>query len=662
MAYNSLYDYYAANGGWNTWNSAKRQADAKAAGIQNYTGSADQNAALLKYLQNPTPTVQQSVAPQNIVTQNNTSTPQTQTVQTIASTANINPYQEYKQPELPKIGADFYKQYQSQINESYNPTDLWNKVVKDTTGLYADAPNKAALFNYSFTGKDGAAYKLDANGNPIRTTSAVSTYTDPKIAELQQQVKDLVLQSGYSEEQANQIISQGTSGVAAVQEILNGGKSGTGDVAKASTILSADQLKNLSSTFKAGNTSSSVSSKDFMDSITTLLNTQASNSSQMLTNYMQNQQNYNQALAQQETTNGVDTYAKNIQDWTTQLSTLKGQFDQQNLMLADQAIPMPTIVGQQNMLAQQTNAKMGTLATMIQAAQGNMNLAREMAKKTVEAKYGDQTQQLQNIQLMLQANQSELSRQDQKTSQILQLALNLRQETLGAEKAEQEKILNIAAEMASNGADQDTVSVITNASSASEAIRLAAASGYLSEKQIAGQLSEGQISAASSLRKDYESASSEFYNAREGYVRLVAAGNNPSPAGDLALIFNYMKILDPRSIVRESEFQAAAATGNLPQQVQAQYEKVVSGQRLTETQRADFINRGKVLFDAQNKQQRVVYGEFSNRADMLGIPKELVVRSTDASLSGGGGSSGYAPENDVVSQNNIDISDINFLM
>lgn len=48
--YATLYDYYAANGGWNTWNSARRQADAKAAGISNYTGSETQNPQLLKYL------------------------------------------------------------------------------------------------------------------------------------------------------------------------------------------------------------------------------------------------------------------------------------------------------------------------------------------------------------------------------------------------------------------------------------------------------------------------------------------------------------------------------------------------------------------------------------------------------------------------------------
>jgi hypothetical protein len=50
-SYSTLYDYYTANGGYNTWNSTQRMADAKAAGITNYTGNEKENAKLLAYLQ-----------------------------------------------------------------------------------------------------------------------------------------------------------------------------------------------------------------------------------------------------------------------------------------------------------------------------------------------------------------------------------------------------------------------------------------------------------------------------------------------------------------------------------------------------------------------------------------------------------------------------------
>lgn len=49
--YSSLYAYYSANGGWNTLDSKRRKADAKAAGIDGYTGTAAQNRVLLSHLQ-----------------------------------------------------------------------------------------------------------------------------------------------------------------------------------------------------------------------------------------------------------------------------------------------------------------------------------------------------------------------------------------------------------------------------------------------------------------------------------------------------------------------------------------------------------------------------------------------------------------------------------
>jgi hypothetical protein len=50
--YNTLYDYYTGtSGAYPAWNSAQRMADAKKAGISNYTGTGPQNNQLLAFLQ-----------------------------------------------------------------------------------------------------------------------------------------------------------------------------------------------------------------------------------------------------------------------------------------------------------------------------------------------------------------------------------------------------------------------------------------------------------------------------------------------------------------------------------------------------------------------------------------------------------------------------------
>lgn len=80
------------------------------------------------------------------------------------------------------------------------------------------------------------------------------------------------------------------------------------------------------------------------------------------------------------------------------------------------------------------------------------------------------------------------------------------------------------------------------------------------------------------------------------YQRVLSSAKNPSAAGDLALIFNYMKVLDPGSTVRESEFATAAATGSWGEQLQAAGERILSGERLTDEQRRDFVERAGELF------------------------------------------------------------------
>ncbi|MEM8882399.1 MAG: hypothetical protein AAGC82_17565, partial [Pseudomonadota bacterium] len=58
------------------------------------------------------------------------------------------------------------------------------------------------------------------------------------------------------------------------------------------------------------------------------------------------------------------------------------------------------------------------------------------------------------------------------------------------------------------------------------------------------------------LRKEFigQTTVKDFRKQAEAFGRIDASAFEPSPAGDLALIFNYMKVLDPGSVVRESEF------------------------------------------------------------------------------------------------------------
>lgn len=139
-------------------------------------------------------------------------------------------------------------------------------------------------------------------------------------------------------------------------------------------------------------------------------------------------------------------------------------------------------------------------------------------------------------------------------------------------------------------------------------------------------LTEEQKSDAFKLQDDYESASKTFIEQVSAYNRIVASAVDPSAAGDLALIFNYMKLLDPGSVVREGEFANAQNAAGVPQRVRAMYNRTKNGQRLSEETRVDFLDRSRGLYESAAEQQRKIDAQFRNRSKQFGVPHEVVVR------------------------------------
>lgn len=98
------------------------------------------------------------------------------------------------------------------------------------------------------------------------------------------------------------------------------------------------------------------------------------------------------------------------------------------------------------------------------------------------------------------------------------------------------------------------------------------------------------------LREEYDTKVKNYREMRVAYDNMRAAAEAPTPAGDISLIYSYMKMLDPTSVVREGEYATAANSGGVGEKVQALYNSLLSGQRLTDNQRADFVNRsGRML-------------------------------------------------------------------
>lgn len=152
------------------------------------------------------------------------------------------------------------------------------------------------------------------------------------------------------------------------------------------------------------------------------------------------------------------------------------------------------------------------------------------------------------------------------------------------------------------------------------------------ERQRRDDLRKQTFDNAKDLRKEFVTASKDFVQQRDAFRRVRASVKNPSPAGDLALIFNYMKVLDPNSVVRESEFATAAATGAFGERVQAAVQRVVSGERLSPPQRADFARRASLLFQGAVRDQKSREREFTRLSRRFGLEPRDVVRDLAGDL------------------------------
>lgn len=107
----------------------------------------------------------------------------------------------------------------------------------------------------------------------------------------------------------------------------------------------------------------------------------------------------------------------------------------------------------------------------------------------------------------------------------------------------------------------------------------------------------------SKLRKEYNQLdnSQNYTKVRDSFERIrasaVRAQEDTTGASDMAIVFNYMKMLDPGSTVREGEFAAAAQSGGYGPRIQNAVAAITSGKILTPEQRGEFVSTAQKLYE-----------------------------------------------------------------
>lgn len=139
--------------------------------------------------------------------------------------------------------------------------------------------------------------------------------------------------------------------------------------------------------------------------------------------------------------------------------------------------------------------------------------------------------------------------------------------------------------------------------------------------------SDADYKSEGELRKELQNnpVIKEYQGAVVGYDKVRRAAADASAAGDIALIFGYMKTIDPTSTVREGEFATASNAGGLDDRLVNTYNKVLSGQRLTRQQREQFIQSAKTQHDAYQAKAKAIIDSYRRTAERNGLNPANVV-------------------------------------
>ena len=141
----------------------------------------------------------------------------------------------------------------------------------------------------------------------------------------------------------------------------------------------------------------------------------------------------------------------------------------------------------------------------------------------------------------------------------------------------------------------------------------------------AGQLAKQQFDQENTLRDEFQKLTGDFRIVQTSYENIRSAAKANDGAGDMSLLYNYVRLLDPTSVVRESEFAAAAASGSFGERVQGAVQRVLSGARMPETLRESFIREGRNLYDNQLRSHNDIADKYETLAKRNGLEPDRVV-------------------------------------
>ena len=124
----------------------------------------------------------------------------------------------------------------------------------------------------------------------------------------------------------------------------------------------------------------------------------------------------------------------------------------------------------------------------------------------------------------------------------------------------------------------------------------------------------------------------QAYNQLSGHYNTMLSAYNTTQtdpaaqgAGDLAMVYSYMKMLDPGSTVMQGEYASASNTSGVPDTLRNTYNAVIEGAGLTPTQRQAFLTQAGGMLQARAQPIAGINELYSGTAQRGGVKPNFLI-------------------------------------
>lgn len=141
------------------------------------------------------------------------------------------------------------------------------------------------------------------------------------------------------------------------------------------------------------------------------------------------------------------------------------------------------------------------------------------------------------------------------------------------------------------------------------------------------------------IADDYRAQSKDFKAVGDAYKQISATLDKAttSPAATLAAATKFMKLLDPGSVVRESELGMALAATGVFDRATNYVNTLKYGKVLTPSQAADFKNITAQIYGAAQAGQQAIDASYKQQAKTYGLRPEMIVQELGQNTPAGTG-------------------------